>query len=340
MSLRRERPGGGEDVDLRSAWIPLLLLTVAITFVAGCGGGSEADPASPSATGPALETGEPAPPDLAAGELLVVDLNILHGLLDEDLDAQPYDRIDERLAIIGEALAELQPQIIFLQEVVPDGDESYTGVRAPLLSALGDEYQAVFGAINGDDIGTLGQLTLTRLPILSSENHYVGGARAVHRVTVETDAGPIDLYNVHLEGTDDDPQLAIPEIENVLAFIDSTRTAGAPAILARHFNAQPDDPMIEAVLEAGFIDALAAAGDATCDGPGDPGCTSSTKPLGDNAESLSSRRIDYIFFQPGAALPLTARTASLFLNEPVDLGGGRLLWASDHTRAPAVLALD
>ena len=327
---------------MRSAWIPLLLLTVALTLAAGCGGGSEADPASPSATGPALETGEPAPPDLAAGELLVVDLNILHGLLDEDLDAQPYDRIDERLAIIGEALAELQPQIIFLQEVVPAGDESYTGVRAPLLSALGDEYQAVFGAINGDaiDTGALGQMTLTRLPILSSENHYVGGVRAVHRVTVETDAGPIDLYNVHLEGTEDDAQLAITEIENVLAFIDSTRTAGAPAILAGDFNAQPDDPMIGALLEAGFTDALAAAGDATCDGPGGPGCTSSTKPLGDNGESLSSRRIDYIFFQPGAGRPLAARTAALFLNEPVDLGGGRLLWASDHIGVQAVLTLE
>ena len=327
---------------MRSAWIPLLLLTVALTLAAGCGGGSEADPASPSATGPALETSEPAPPDQAAGELLVVDLNILHGLLDEDLDAQPYDRIDERLALIGEALAALRPQIIFLQEVLPDGDEMYNGVRAPLLSALGNEFQAVFGPINGEaiDTGALGQLTLTRLPILSSENHYVGGARAVHRVTVETDAGPIDLYNVHLEGTEDDPQLAITEIENVLAFIDSTRTPGAPAILAGDFNAQPDDPMIQAVLEAGFIDALAAAGDATCDGPGDPGCTSSTKPLGDNAESLSSRRIDYIFFQPGAGLPLAARTAALFLNEPVDIGGGRLLWASDHIGVQAVLALE
>ena len=327
---------------MRSVWVPLLLLSLALTLAAGCGGGSDADPVSPPATGPALETAEATPPARATGELLVIDLNILHGLRDEDLDAQPYDRIDERLALIGEALANLQPQIVFLQEVVPDGDEAYTGVRAPLLSALGGEYQAVFGPINGDaiDTGALGQLTLTRLPILSSENHYLGGARAVHRVTVETEAGPIDLYNVHLEGTEDDPQLAITEIENVLAFIDSTRTAGAPAILAGDFNAQPQDPMIAALLEAGFIDALAAAGDATCDGPGDPGCTSSTKPLGDNAESLSSRRIDYIFFQPGAALPLTARTASLFLNEPVDLGGGRLLWASDHIGVQAVLALD
>ena len=308
---------------MRNVLSALVTLLIALVLASGCGGGS-GDGGGPS-----------------AGELLVVYLNILHGILDEDPEAQPFDRALERIPLIAEALAQLQPDVVFLQEVFPAGDDAYIDVRATVLEALGPEYTAVFGDITGGpiDTGALGQMTFTRLPIVSSENHYVGGPRAVHRVTVETAAGPVDLYNVHLEGTEEDPLLAIAEIEDVLAFINRTRTEGGAVILAGDFNAQPHEPMVQFVLGDGFIDALVAAGDATCAEAGDPGCTSSTKPLGDNPDFLSSRRIDYIFYQPGA-LSLDARTAELFLNEPVDLGDGRLLWPSDHVGVQTVLTLE
>ena len=276
-------------------------------------------------------------------ELLAVDLNILHGIGGDD-PAGPYERMPERIELIAEALAELQPDIVFLQEVLVSGDAGYPDVRSILLSALGEDYTAVFGDITGQPIGegALGQMTLTRLPVISAENHHIGGPRSLHRVTVETGLGPLDLYNTHLEGTgtiidvsDDAP---LTEIENVLAFIQATRTG--PAILAGDFNAVPDDPSILALQDAGFVDALAAAGDATCTVAGDPGCTSSTRPLSGNAGNGARRRIDYIWLLPAAKREVAVERAALFLNEPVNLADGGLLWASDHIGVQALLRLE
>ncbi len=276
-------------------------------------------------------------------ELLVVDLNILHGIGGDDT-AGPYERMPERIELIAEALAELQPDIVFLQEVLASGDAGYPDVRSILLSALGEDYTAIFGDITGLPIGegALGQMTLTRLPLISAENRHIGGPRSLHRVTVETDFGPLDLYNAHLEGTgaiiDVSEDAPLTEIENVLAFIQATRTG--PAILAGDFNAEPDDPSILALRDAGFVDALAAAGDAACAVAGDPGCTSSTRPLSDNAENRAGRRIDYIWALSGEAQALVVERAALFLNEPGELADGGLLWASDHISVQALLRLE
>lgn len=277
----------------------------------------------------------------ASGQrLLVIDQNVLHGILNEDPAAQPFDRFSERIQLIAGALAEARPDIVFLQEVATQGEPEYGDVRAILLDALGDEYTAVFGDITGGEIdtGALGQMTLTRLPITSSENHHIGGVRSIHRVTLETEHGPLDVYDVHLEGTEPDPQLAIDEIENVLAFIEETRSGG-PVILAGDFNAVPTDPSIQALLDVGFVDALAAGGDATCEQAGDAGCTNSAIPLGDNPENLADRRIDYIFVMPGDDVSLDVEEASLFHDQPVDIGDGHTLWLSDHIGVQAVLEL-
>ena len=316
--------------------VPLALLAAACAEEAVAPGatGTVADEATATAS---LPTDTPTP----GSELLVVNHNILHGLTDEDPAAQPFDRVAERIEIIAAQLAKLRPDIVTLQEVFVSDREDYPDIRGLLLAALGGEYTAVFGGLNGDPIdgGGLGQMTFTRLDIRSSENRSVGIVRAVHRVTVETESGLIDIYNVHLEGTEPDPQLAIDEIELVLAFIEETRSGTGPVILAGDFNATPGDPSIQALLAAGFVDALVAGGDATCEGVGDPGCTSDTAPLGDNPENLTRRRIDYIFILPGTEFSLDARQVALFLNTPATLGEGRLLWASDHIGVQALLEL-
>ena len=315
-------------------WIALLLLPAVLLLAAAC---------AEEAVAPELTSTAPLPTDTPAPgiELLVVNYNILHGILNEDDEAQPDDRINERLQIIAAALAELRPHIIFLQEIFVNEREGYPDVRAELLAALGDDYTAVFGPLNGRAIdgGGLGQMTLTRLDVRSAENRSVGAVRAVHRVTVETEIGLVDVYNAHLEGTEPDPQLAIDEIESVLAFIRETRSGASPVILAGDFNARPEDPAIQALLEAGFVDVLAVGGDATCAAAGDPGCTSDTAPLGDNPENLTSRRIDYIFVLAGEDLSLDIRSAALFLNAAQPIGEGRLLWPSDHIGVQAVLEL-
>jgi len=279
-----------------------------------------------------------------AERLLVVNHNILHGIRDEDPAAAPFDRFPERLPLIADALAEAQPDIVLLQEVVSNPGPDYPNVRDALLAALGEQHRALFGNFLGDPIDTegLGQMTLTRLPVLSSQNKSVSAIRSAVRVTVQTDSGPLSIYNVHLEGTGavletgEDAELL--EIENVIAFIQETRDGG-PAILAGDLNAEPDDPSIQRLLQEGFIDALAEAGDPTCEQQGDPGCTSGTIPLGDNPDNLADHRIDYIFVLPGDDATVDVTEASLFNNEPFGIGGGRLLWASDHIGVRAVVEL-
>ncbi len=281
-------------------------------------------------------------------KLVVIDQNLLHGLLDEDPDAHPFDRFPERIELIADALADEQPEVVTLQEVIPDDyadRPDYANVRQVLLDALGSEYTAVFGDINGGPIndGFLGQMTLTRLPVVSSENHDLAGVRSIHRVTVQTESGPVDIYNAHLEGTgavvDVTVDESVVEIQAVLDFINDTRTGTGPVILAGDFNAEPGDPSIQTLLDAGFVDVLAEGGDATCEQAGDPGCTNSTIPLAEPGDR-ADHRIDYVFVLDGSETSIGVKEAALFDNEPFDLGGGAVLWASDHIAVRGVLELD
>ncbi len=300
-----------------AALAALLLLALAAT--AACGGGDEPE------------------------RLVVIDLNILHGIGGGD-ESGPYERISERIELIAAALAEAQPDVVFLQEVLTGADDDYPDVRGVLLEALGDEYRTVFGDLTGNKIDAdgLGQLTLTRLPVVSAANRSISMARSAHRVTVETVSGPIDLYNTHLEGAgavvDVTAAEALAEIATLLAFIEES--AGRPALLAGDFNARPQHGSIRALRDAGFVDAVAEGGDATCVAQGDPGCTSSTRPLSDNPENLASKRIDYVWVRDGGSRQVSVERAELFLNEPVALEGGGLLWPSDHIGVLAELRLE
>jgi endonuclease/exonuclease/phosphatase family metal-dependent hydrolase len=269
-------------------------------------------------------------------ELLVIDQNILHGLIDEDPAAANNDRFPERIQLFAAAVGKEKPDILFMQEVVgtPD-DPNYPDPRAKVLDALGSGYQAVFGNFLAgpvDDPG-LGQMTFTKLPITAKENHKVSAIRSVQHIALQTQNGTVDVYNAHLEGTgavlETGEDAAVAEMDAVIAFIEETRDGSGPVILAGDLNAEPDDPSIQRLIAAGFIDALAEAGDATCDKAGDPGCTNSEIPLGDNPEHLSDHRIDYVFVKSGGRV-IDVKEAKLFLREPIDIGDGHTLHVSDH----------
>ena len=313
------------------------LLVGAVIFVA-CGG-SKSSP-SPAATTAGTASTPAATGARSSTRLLVMNQNLLHGMLNEDPTAEPFDRVGDRVRLVGQALAAAKPDIATLQEINITATGGYPDIRAALRSALPD-YQQTFGSIAGEPInqGALGQMTLTKLPIISTENRHIQSVRAVHRVTVRTAAGPVDIFNAHLDGTNDnDPQFSVNEINKVLAFVNETRSGG-PAILAGDFNARPDSPSIKVLLNAGYIDALAKAGNATCAKKGDPGCTNSNMPLVDNPSQNSDQRIDYIFVLPGNSVAATVTEASLFDNKPVDVGGGHTLWPSDHIGVRAVIEL-
>jgi endonuclease/exonuclease/phosphatase family metal-dependent hydrolase len=321
--------------------IALLVALVAL----GCSGGNDDD--ATDGQNPTDVPGESPESTVTTGAqtLVIIDQNILHGIIDEDPAAEPNDRIAERIELIAAALGDLQPDIILFQEVVGHPGPDYPNIRQIVLDALGPGYEAVFGNFLGGPIEEegLGQMTFTNLPIIESENRSVSEIRSVQHIALQGDAGLIDVYNAHLEGTGAVAEVtgdaSIVEIENVVGFINETRDPAGAVIVGGDFNAEPDDPAIQRFLQEGFIDALADAGDATCEQQGDVGCTSGTIPLGDNPENLTDHRIDYIFVLGSRALPANLSEAQLFLNEPMDIGGSRTLWASDHIGIHAVVEL-
>jgi endonuclease/exonuclease/phosphatase family metal-dependent hydrolase len=305
----------------------LLVAAATLALVVGCGddGNGDDDPESTALT--------------------VVDYNILHGITNEDEAAEPFDRMPERIEIIADSLAEARPDIVTLQEVFLNTADGYPEVVQSILDALGPDYQSYFGSITGADVnvGTdLGQVTITRLPVVSSENFTAGGLRTVLRVTVQTEGGPVDVYNAHLEGTgavtDAGEDEALIEIENVLGFIEATRSGTGPVVFGGDLNATPDESSIVKLVDDGWIDALATGGDATCGRTGDPGCTSGNIPLADPAPK-ADHRIDYIWALPGTEYSIEVKEARLFNNEPFDIGEGAMLWASDHIGVRAVLEI-
>jgi endonuclease/exonuclease/phosphatase family metal-dependent hydrolase len=295
-------------------WLVLAAIVAALIVSLSCGGGSSSK---------------------KTARITIMDQNVLHGFTNEDPAAEPFDRMPERIQLISRALADAKPDVITLQEILAIGPEGYPDILGALRQALGSDYSQTLGDFQGDAIGqgSLGQLTMTDLPVVSTENRKVSLIRSVHRVTFQTKAGPVSIYNAHLEGTgallETGAPVELQEIETVLSFIQETRNGG-PAILAGDLNSEPTDPAIQRILQDGFVDALATAGDATCAKAGDPGCSNSNMPLGDNPTHNADHRIDFIFVLSGDGVTATVKDASRWDDQPVDIGGGHTLWPSDH----------
>jgi endonuclease/exonuclease/phosphatase family metal-dependent hydrolase len=275
-----------------------------------------------------------------AQQITIVDYNIFHGLYNED-QAPNYDRFQDRLMLLANELARLKPDIVVLQEVVLSPPKDYPDVRAVLLAALGGEYKAIFGEAGGEriDEGTVGRMTLTRLPVVSAANRAVFQGRSAHRVTVQTKGGVLDIYNVHLEGPELVGQQKL-EITKLLTFIDANGRNQNPVIVTGDFNSRPDDEAITAMKEFGFTDVEAQKFDVTCDKQGDPGCTHATfSKIQDNPKPPQDARIDYMFARGGADITVKVLDAGPFMNQPLRDQYGALLWTSDHIGIQAKLLL-
>jgi endonuclease/exonuclease/phosphatase family metal-dependent hydrolase len=128
---------------------------------------------------------------------------------------------------------------------------------------------------------------LTRLPVLASVNHAHrdGGPRACLEVVVETAAGEVPVFVVHLlpHRRFADEQRRLGEVRTVLAATERHRAAGRPHLVVGDFNSvalgqvihedrlRPQDlaayrenenqmptAVVGAMAEAGYVDAFAA----------------------------------------------------------------------------------
>ena len=132
-----------------------------------------------------------------------------------------------------------------------------------------------------------GNAVLSRLPIVSSENHEMPNNDTLRLdrafLTVEIDLGggeTIDVVATHFHSGDGDSAIRVPQAEAMLGAVVSGRTT----VLLGDFNAHPDHPEILLIAEAGFNDALVASG-ATFDGYTYPADT-------------PWERIDYVWASP------------------------------------------
>jgi len=274
----------------------------------------------------------PGGSDDGPSTLTVVDYNILHGLYDEDPTTPDFDLFEERLTLLAAQLSKLKPDVVVLQEFVLRGPPGYPDVQVVLRDALGDQYTMIFGeaSVPKPNEPSIGRMTLTRLPVVSSASRTVFQGRSAHRVTVQTKGGVIDIYNVHLEGPELVGQQEL-EITRLITFIDTAGRNQNPVIVTGDFNSRPGDAALRQVASFGFHDALAELQDVTCDKPGDPGCTRATKPvLVNSPQSRADIRIDYMYYRAGTEISLKPVAAIPFMNAPLQTEDHKLLWVSDH----------
>ncbi len=263
----------------------------------------------------------------ACGPLRVASWNLLHGYLDEDPDAQPFDRVEERLALAGPALAEDGLAALMLQEVVMGATDGYPDTAEILRVAQGEAWSLTFGDLFGTEPASSGngwgQAILTCYEVLEANNHVLtttsGTPRSVLHTRVSVEGDEVDLFDAHTSGN------GAIEVEDVLGFVEEL--GGDRIVLGGDFNIADDEEGMEVLEDAGFTDVIGEP----CLVEGGPTCTNSTIPLGEEG-NRSDQRIDYLWVRG-----LEVVEAEVLFTSPMETSEG-VLWVSDHL--PVVATLD
>ena len=246
-------------------------------------------------------SGLTTPPTLTA-----VTLNIWH-------DQRDWPA---RCAVIVDTLRALDPDVIFLQEVLEH--EGLPNQAAQLADSLGCSY--VFASVDPPGAAKrYGNAILTRHRIaawqevkLAPLDDYRVAAHA--RIEWGGDShGPLalDAYVTHLHHTAEGAAIRAEQVAGLLAFVDATRAPGGGALLVGgDFNAAPDTDEL-APLRARYADALAVGGT--------PEATTLNPAMGH-----TPLHIDYLWCElNGRFHPQAAR---VILGAATPAG----VWASDH----------
>jgi hypothetical protein len=306
----------------------------------------------------------------------VATINVLHGLVPPISGCAEYTdqcNIEARVEILWSQLEEDVgcPEIVALQEIAARWFE----VIPEQLPFLCDGNHVLLT----EDLGLPDQeMILTSLPVLADGRVELAGAPVWSAHWAQLDAGDgvtVDVFSTHFASNSFNPpcsgaQLsttcldACPAGSNLgdchpyeaLAFLDTNAAAGSLQLVIGDLNKRIDEPRIEVLLDAGFIDTHLAAGNAECPEEGGVGCTTG---IGndresdyaglDRADNIPQRRIDFVLARPPEGCTLlveaadedgdgtnTGVWANLPLAEPVD----GLYFVSDHTGIQADVGLD
>jgi endonuclease/exonuclease/phosphatase family metal-dependent hydrolase len=205
----------------------------------------------------------------------------------------------QRREILARAIAALAPDVVGLQEIhAPSRERGETGSQAHELADLAGGYSAWFapGRVTagghcegvallvkrGVGVKARGGFSLS----LDASDPLEGPhQRVVLSASVERAAGVVDVHCTHLSLSKHARERTLAEVV-AHAMRERERSGSLGAMLVGDFNATPEEPALEALEAAGWIDAWKDAGAAGRGG---------TWPAG-----LPFRRIDYVWVQPGA----------------------------------------
>lgn len=243
-----------------------------------------------------------APTGTATDSFDVVTFNLYH-----DRAAWP-----PRKPLVVEALRQLDPDVIVLQEVLQH--DTLPNQAEDLAQALG--YQAYFISIDPPGkVRRYGNAILTRDPVLARgwvPLRPLQDSRSAGWVRIEHAGKPVTVYATHLHHQDDDAGRAMrrEQLDDLLALVSRT-SAGTPSIIAGDFNSAAGNPELS-VLQPQFVEAFTALH------PDDTHPTLNPFYFKDD-----HRRIDHVYVQQAAWTPLEARIV-------LDREGAPGVWPSDH----------
>jgi endonuclease/exonuclease/phosphatase family metal-dependent hydrolase len=233
------------------------------------------------------------------------------------------DRWPERLPLLLQDMAALQPDLLGLQEVV------FAVGQDRLLGAAGSSRYQVAQAWAGRPEYGNSLLVREGLRTQRSERLELGRSRSALRVEIRAgDRAPLTMAVTHLHHVPEDEAARADQARALIAWLDAQPAPGGLVVVG-DFNAEPDEPAYELMTAAGFRSAhLEANGSEPAvtwpsgiqapgmDTDGDPGC------------------LDYIWLRG----PLRALLCRLAFDRPAV--ADPTLYPSDHLGLVARIVLE
>lgn len=288
------------------------------------------------------------PPDRAAtASIRIVNQNLLHGT------ACPAD--SDRCDLPGRAgLFVRQLERARCPEIVAIEEANTTTERALRTHLPGTcKYRMIYDGDPSQDR----ELFLTTLRVGASERlRLAGPLRTAYRISLGSEAGPVEVIATHLASSSDDrpcdsstcprPCRATDSINTCQArqIVETLRedppSARTITIVTGDLNATPTEPTIRALTDAGLIDTHLAVGNAECDPVTGAECTSGRidDALTDltNPQSRQTERIDYVFVRPSPRCRI-GKPTGVFAAAGGPTRGDGLVFPADHSAVEATL---
>ena len=209
------------------------------------------------------------------------------------------DRYEERKPLLGAAFAEIEADIIGLQEVLfsPPRQDDF------LSSQLPERHYRSFSSAHERNPNWRNVILCARGDIQVHEGLRLSTGRSAHRILVVSEGLTVWFANTHLHHVPDEPRVRAEQAAAIARWM-ATAPAADAAFVVGDFNSPPHEPAYRVMHDAGFRSAMFEANGAEPD---------VTWPSGIQAETMDTdgdpNCLDYIWFM-GSARVLSARVAA------------------------------